>query len=206
MRLKLVKQIDKEGDIITQKNILYIDGELISEVNWEEIDSFYSINGIKYICPKGPYFMHIYNNTKLEIFKPDNFKLNKEWELKCFYHEKEYFLFNFFLSKGESDCKLYVFRLDSYKWYSPSIFNYHTMYDFIWTTNSADEHIYPLTGIIFDYNLLIQSFLFTVKGSTENITLNDNRKRNILDTFDYTNKIGYFDIYLEVDIIMELIK
>jgi hypothetical protein len=69
------------------------------------------------------------------------------------------------------------------------------MYDFIWTTNSTDEHIYPLTGIIFDYNLLIQSFLFIVKGSKNNINVGYDRKKDILDTFDYAIKIGYFDIY-----------
>jgi len=63
MTLKLVKQISKEGENITQKNILYIDNELVSEVDWEEIDSFYNINGIKYICPRGPNYMYTYNNS-----------------------------------------------------------------------------------------------------------------------------------------------
>ena len=96
--LKLVKQISKEGENITQKDILYIDNELVSEVLWEEIDSFYNIKGIKYVCPRGPNYMYTYNNSKLKIVKYSYLDL-KDWELKCFYHEKENFLFNFFLSK-----------------------------------------------------------------------------------------------------------
>ena len=109
MSLKLVKKINKEGSNIIQKNILYIDNKFISEVDWEEIDSFYNINGIKYICPRGHNFMYKYNDSNLEIYKPSYFDVKKEWELKCFYNEKENFLFNFFLSKGESDCKFYAY-------------------------------------------------------------------------------------------------
>ena len=50
-------------------------------------------------------------------------------------HEKENFLLNFFLSKGNSDCKFLELNLDSYEWFDPKNFNYHIMYDFIWTTN-----------------------------------------------------------------------
>jgi len=194
MSLKLVKKISKEGSNIIQKNILYIDNELVSEVDWEEIDSFYNINGIKYICPRGHKFMYKYNNSNLVKYEPSNFDVKKEWELRCFYLEKENFLFNFFLSKGESDCKFYALKLDSYLWYDPRNFNDHKMYDFSWTTNLTDEDKYPMTGIIFEYSsLVIQSFLFTVKGSIS--VGGPDSKRDIFGNIDYGYKIGYFDIY-----------
>ena len=124
MSLKLVKQINKEGDNITQKNILYIDNELVSEVDWEEIDSFYNINGRKYICPRGSNYMYNYTNSKLKIIKFSNLDL-KNWELKCFYHEKENFLFNFFLSKGDSYCAFLALNLVSNEWFDPKTIQYH---------------------------------------------------------------------------------
>ena len=126
MSLKLVKLISKEGENITQKNILYIDNELVSEVDWEEIDSFYNIKGIKYVCPRGPNYMYTYNNSKLKIEKYSYLDL-EDWELKCFYHEKENFLFNFVLSKGNSDCEILAYNLDTYKWFNPKTFYGHIM-------------------------------------------------------------------------------
>ena len=49
MRIKLEKIISKEDNMITHKNILYIDEEKVGKVDWEDIDSFYNINNIKYI-------------------------------------------------------------------------------------------------------------------------------------------------------------
>ena len=60
MNLRLEKIINKQENGITQKNYLYIDNELINgvDIDWEDIESFYNIKGIKYICPKGRYFMY----------------------------------------------------------------------------------------------------------------------------------------------------
>jgi len=114
--------------------------------------------------------------------------------LKCFYHEKVNFLFNFFLSKGNSHCKFLALNLDSYEWFDPKTFNYHIMYDFIWTINPTEENKYPLTGITYDNSLLkIEAFLFSVRNKY--IGYGSNYPKGLLNTIYYSNQIGYFDIY-----------
>ena len=53
-----------------------------------------------------------------------------------------------------------------------------------------------MTGIIYEHSfLVIQYFLFIVKGSTNNINYKDGTKTDIFNTKGCGIKIGYFDIY-----------
>jgi len=170
MNLRLEKIINKQKIGITQKNNLYIDNELVNDIDidWEDIESFYNINGIKYICPKGRYFMYKYENSKLDKLKPDGFikfKDDSEWELKCFHLKNESLLFNFFLGNERADSEYYSYIYDSKNWLNPSNFYYNRMYDLIWATEDpTGKHIYPLIGIEYDNgDFLIRSINIEIK-------------------------------------------
>ena len=53
MKVKLIKTITKTEDTITQTNYLSIGGGTSFSVHFENIESFYHLNGIDIICPKG---------------------------------------------------------------------------------------------------------------------------------------------------------
>ena len=71
MRAKLTKVITLFDNKITQNNYLSVNDGTGFEVNFENIESFYHLNGIDIICPKGKY--HPYDATNKRYFQPSNF-------------------------------------------------------------------------------------------------------------------------------------
>ena len=99
MHVKLKKTITKEGDTITQKNYLSIGSGDAFEVDFENIESFYNLNGINIICPKGKY--HPFNADTKQHFQPDNFEEEGDWDLKCYKHNTNYFLVFYLMNGGK---------------------------------------------------------------------------------------------------------
>ena len=64
VKVKLDKTITKSGSTITQTNNLYIDGGNAIAVNFENIESFYKVNGVYIVCPKGKYHPYDATNKK----------------------------------------------------------------------------------------------------------------------------------------------
>ena len=98
MRAKLTKVITLSDNKITQNNYLSVNDGTGFEVNFENIESFYHLNGIDIICPKGKY--HPYDATNKGYFEPSNFEIKGDWDLKCYKHNTNYFL-AFYLMNGE---------------------------------------------------------------------------------------------------------
>ena len=66
-----------------------LDNEIKNETEWEDIENAYYIyNSGHYVCPKGKYFLHHYDNSQLYAIIPKDFGNydNINWELKCIYH------------------------------------------------------------------------------------------------------------------------
>ena len=100
MKVKLTKKITKSGNTITQTNYLSIGEGAAFEVDFENIESFYNLNGINVICPKGKY--HPYNATNKAFFQPSGFEEKGNWDLKCYKHNTNYFL-AFYLMNGDKN-------------------------------------------------------------------------------------------------------
>ena len=98
MKVKLTKKITKSGNTITQTNYLSINGGTQFAVQFENIESFYHLNGIDIICPKGKY--HPYNATNKQYIIPNGFEEKGNWDLKCYKHNTNYLLV-FYLLNGD---------------------------------------------------------------------------------------------------------
>ena len=129
MKVKLIKTITKSGETITITNSLSINEGISFNVDFDNIESFYHLNGIDIVCPKGKY--HPYDATNKKYLQPTNFEIKGNWDLKCYKHNTNYFL-AFYLMNG-----------DKHLYYSKS--QYDAM-DFSWKTKS-------FTSQLFDFKL-----------------------------------------------------
>ena len=112
MEAKLVKEIKKndEGKIINE-NTLYINGISKGKVNYENLDSFYYLEGYKNLsCPMGKHHPIDLDNNMSEIENNDFYSSNANWELKCYNHLAGYF-FVFYLGNGEN--QVYALKRES---------------------------------------------------------------------------------------------
>ena len=120
MKVKLTKNITKNGNSITQTNSLSIGGGTAFIVDFENIESFYNLNGINIICPKGKY--HPYDATNNVYFQPSGFEIKGDWDLKCYKHNTNYFLAfylmngdkHLFFSKSSSDAQNFEWKRTSF--------------------------------------------------------------------------------------------
>ena len=136
MKVKLKKIITKSETGISHKNYLKIGDGDENQVYFENIESFYYLNNINIICPKGKY--HIYNADTQQYIKPTGFTDNENnWDLKCYKHDSKYFLV-FYLMNG----KQYTFGSD-----------YQTNTDsFVWVSNSHNDKN-NIADELFDFKL-----------------------------------------------------
>ena len=162
MRIKLEKTITK-GTKISETNRIYIDGKDRGETNWEDIESFYNINNIKYICPKGKNFMYIDTGDSFKEMIPNDFTDEGDWEMKCYYQNKEGYIFVTFLNKYST---IYVYNINGLNKWEKKISIEQGLYDYKWTTQMKnDNHEYLMKGIILkDNNIILQSIIFTIKS------------------------------------------
>ncbi len=99
MKVKLTKTITKNENGITQKNYLKIgDNGNEIEVGFENIESFYYLNKIHIICPRGKY--QPYDATNKQNFSLSKFEEKGNWDLKCYKHNTDYLLL-FYLMNGD---------------------------------------------------------------------------------------------------------
>ena len=184
---RLEKRITKEGDNIVQKNFLYIDEKMIEEeVNWEDIDKFYNINGVKYICPTGNNYMYIYeDNNKLKPEIPDNFRTENNWELKCFYLEGKKILLTFFIYDNTNiETQIYKYELDfglSKVIPISKTEDIRDLFSFQWTDSNKDS----LIAITYNYGSIdLQCLYFDFE---QNKLINHKAK-------DFTSSLTYIKV------------
>ena len=187
MSIKLIKEITRNEGKIIDKNRIYIDNEDKGYVIWEDIESFYNIEGNKYICPKGSYYIQIFSNGKFEDFKPANFDINGNWELKCYYHTNRYLAFALLNNHNE----IFGFNLGKNEWYKIGpIFN--IIYDFNWTQipSPKNDEEYPMATLLFDdKNILLRGILMTINNET--FSRNDQGSNLLIEAKSYIQ--AYFN-------------
>ena len=129
MKVKLTKTITKSGNTITQTNYLSIGGGTSFAVNFENIESFYHLNGIDIICPKGKY--HPYDATNKKDLIPDGFEEKGNWDLKCYKHNTNYLLV-FYLMNGDKHCFAFPSQYNSMDitWKTVTLQNTNQLFDF----------------------------------------------------------------------------
>ena len=175
MKVKLTKTITKSGNTITQTNYLSIGGGTSFPVQFENIESFYHLNGIDIICPKGKH--HPYDATNKKDLIPDGFEAKGNWDLKCYKHNTNYLLV-FYLLNGDK----HFFGSPSQ--YNSMAFNWKTvnfassqLFDFKLENGEAikegnDWKKYKLAALILeDGYLKLKSFMaeFHYHGDTDNL-------------------------------------
>lgn len=190
MKIKLEKTITK-GTTISETNRIYIDEKDRGETNWEDIESFYKINNIKYICPKGKYFMYIDSDDSFKEMIPKDFTDEGDWELKCYYQSQEGYMFVTFLNKYST---IYVYYLDGSNKWDNNLKIHQGLYDYKWTTQMEnDNHDYLMKGIILkDNNIFLQSIMFNIKS--DHLDKNDvGSNKQLFQSLSYSN--SYFNLY-----------
>ena len=197
MSLKLQKTFTKEGTNIKQKNILYIDNNEIGEVFWEDIESFYNISNTYYICPKGKEILTIYNSTqqKLTELWPDDFNIEDDnWDLQCYYQEKEKKMFVAFINKHPIIYTLNV-ENNTNTWGSKiEVFN-DGLYDFKWVTDPINNNEYPMKALVLKNNFLtLKGILFKLDGT---ITYEEKQEKSFSDIKITTHSQSYYNLYKE---------
>jgi hypothetical protein len=190
LSLKLQKTFTKNDDKISQKNTLYIDDNKIGDVPWEDIESFYKIDNVPYICPKGKYFLNIYKDNKLTQIIPQDFAENENWELLCYYQEWEKYMFIAFVN---SHPIVYALKLDGTNTFQ-KVSNFDDrLYDFKWVTDAINKNDYPMKAITLKDNMItLKGLYFTIVGNDNSIKVVEKKEKQI--TKMLTNSNSYYNL------------
>jgi len=158
-KLKLIKKITKTSSMIYEKNYLKINNEIEKETNWDNIESFYSFDGIIYICPSGRNYLNKYYNGNFIPLKPNDEIIN-DWDLKCYYQSNGHWLFVFHLNLHHPG-KIYGYKIKTGEFKNiESIKN--GIFDFIWTYHPLNNNLYNMIGLLID-DLYITLHLIQIK-------------------------------------------
>ena len=116
-------------------------------VEFDNIESFYYLNKVYYICPKGKY--HLYDLTNKKEIIPNNFNSDYNYDLKCHYHKNSNFFIVYYLMNGNKNNYLTYLGVDD-----PQVANmYQTnsigdeLYDYRLDDNGSDNE-YPMLTLI----------------------------------------------------------
>ena len=150
-QLTLNKTIIRSKDSISLKNIITIINNqnqlIITNKDWDNIESFYEYDNNYYICPKGKYNMNKCNISDNNEVKCDELSYindnNQEWELKCYAHYNHSFITAFYLN---TSIKIQSYNFKEYKWMGN--FTIHGGFlDFKWTTDAVSTNKYIFFAI-----------------------------------------------------------
>ena len=175
MKVKLTKTITKSGDTINQENYLSIGEGTAFAVDFENIESFYNLNGIYIICPKGKY--HPYDATNKKYFSPKDvgFEEKGDWDLKCYWHKTNYFLAfylmnedkHFYASKSQDTSLAFSWKTVSF---TNNLFDFKLENGETYQDGSGWKK-YDMAALILDSNYLkLKSFMaeFHTHDQTDN--------------------------------------
>ena len=148
-RIRMKNIIKIESNKIIYNNVLYVDEENLYTENFTDVESVYYIveneKRFYYVCPKGKFHLHRYvNYNNFDILKPDDFKEDNDWELKCYYHPNEHFLFVAYL---KSNYDFYQYDLKNEQWIEHKPI-YNGIFDFKWNTNVISNNKKQMFAIL----------------------------------------------------------
>ena len=148
---RLSKKIDSNKNPIEIINYFEFDEAIASfETKYENIDSFYKINGVNYICPRGKFYIFRHNKGKISYLKPETFIETGIWDLKCYYNNFGQMYFAF-LNNSNSNSFYYFnpleedYVIEQYKFENSDNF-----LDFKWTQMQREDDFY--------YNYMLSLF------------------------------------------------
>ena len=191
-QLILNKTIILSKDRISQNKIITIFNKqsqfIITNKDWDNIESFYEYDNNYYICPKGKYNMYkCYKQGNNEVnceeksYNSDTGD-NKEWELKCYYHYNYKLITVFYLNKKFS---IKSFSLDDPPW-KGDINIHEGLLDFNWTTNATQENNYMMFAIgINGQNIDLFLLNFIYSDSKKEFSYHDNKNKTVTQCLTY---------------------
>ena len=202
MTVKLRKVITRSESGISHNNYLKIGDGSENQVFFENIESFYYLNNINIICPKGKY--HIYNADTKEYITPSGFTGNGNWDLKCYKHDSKYFLV-FYLMNG----KKYTFGSDyqtntnSFYWVSNSHESKDTLADQLFDfklENKENRNVdnqwvtsKMLSLVLSDNNIKLKTLSMQFKYTNDYIIFGAGSEKNLEENKEF--KQAYFKNY-----------
>ena len=190
--LTLEKTFNISENKISQKNTINIKNNelIINNKDWDNIESFYEYGDYFYICPKGKYNMFKIRKNNQEICQEIyNKKYDKEWELKCYYHEKikdnTDLITVFYLNINS---KIQSYHLGKLEWKGNA--EIHSgLLDFIWTTQKTDKYYYMFAiGIKGE-----QIELFSIKSEYDDELKFDIQDKSVSKCLTYSHACFYDD-------------
>ena len=220
MSIILTRKIYKNVDGISYENYLKIGNDAEFKVDFDNIESFYNLNGIYLICPKGKYGLFNANSDARNFFSPSGFENKGNWDFKCFRHNTQYLL-SFYLNNYEKTFYYCIWQETgsrNFVWQYKYI-DYHQIYDFKLTNvklfkdpnDDTQWYKHKMMGIILDNNIIkLQSmsaefkptdFQETEKIFIYNSNANPNYKElatnkgNTQAYFEYNSNHFYFFTY-----------
>jgi len=135
---KLYRQIyfNNNYNNITESNTLYLSDQDYGITEYDDIESAYKYNQYTIICPKGRFHPIRFDSNKGEFMslKPNGFSYDGDWDLKCYYHFYEHFLFISYLN---SDNSLYKYDLNQLG-FNNNIKFHKGIYGFKWKTSNEE--------------------------------------------------------------------
>ena len=149
--LNMTRRIYRENNLVNYTNHVYMSYNyekiIEKDVPFDYIESYYLINGQYIICPKGsnlPYNLNTNEYLKIPGFEEKGIK---EWDLKCYKHEKNdvAFLLVFFLINGNNN--FFYTKYGEYSWGNVGDKLADELYDYKLENNnyySGKEREYPI--------------------------------------------------------------
>ena len=166
VNLLMEKEINRTSSgEITTANYIKIDNSARKQVEFDQVESYYSMFGTYVICPKGSY--HPYNFNEGEYIIPKGFN-GENWDLNCYRIEKENnlgFILVFYFMNG-SNKNLYLTNTKNIDWYDGMSIENVQIYHYLLRYNKYDEgkHFYQMMGILKnDINIELRYFIMTLK-------------------------------------------
>ena len=143
-----IKVSKNENGIIMKEKFLYLDGNQITGMDYDEIESVYKNNKNNYfVCPKGKFFVYFYNindPSKNKILQNGQLDDKKNWDLKCFYQENAEMLFISHLNSGN---RYYEYILDE-ETFKNSMKLYNGLYAFKWQITPTSGSKIPMYAVV----------------------------------------------------------
>ena len=181
------KIINKNSDnSISYKKYLYYNGNNKVEVNYEDVSYYQNVLGVSnLVCPRGKF--HPFD-LDANINKTNNFKERANWDLKCFNHQKGYFLIfylgnkniNFFYSESGGS-------INNASGYFGS-----EIYDFILEDGSKEHNYEYSSSLIYAKNnyIILKSAGFIMNTGENKVNKADYSQTNLTPVKKYSQ--AYF--------------
>lgn len=189
--IKLEGYITYFDNILNRYSQLTINNKNFGNTKFNDIESAYYINdGYYIVCPKGKF--HAYEFYDYQSFKeliPENFQKKDDWELKCYMHKEENYIFIAYLN-SKNDFYQFDFKMRNWKYRDNKIGT--IIYDFKWNTTKDSDYYdkKQMFAILNKKNEFILSELYFDVFEGQNYAVSE-RKKRVLTNFK-TNSSAFF--------------